>query len=891
MVKNDEKKIFESEKNIKKISDSFKRSKPLYSLNDIKEDYLNSLSTMTYEEYLIEKKQDESLNYRETFCEGFFIASYPKKNGKIIENSNNLLSFCEHKDCSKLHAMKPEILMKYPLKNTNDLEINNFIAAICFPAGIKNCYYEPNKCKEFATLITNRNGQRLYLITYHFYKKMEQSKFNNEYEIYGLQKSLQKFGEEYNNMINDNNINKQNIMEEKIKLCEKLYYKEYVYVPFCIGLISKYPYIAQIKHCIEGIFTMINSQNFDESMELNEFIMYLIHSIPIPNKNCTVKFPLPFGKEKMILIDAPKFYGMNALNNEMYFILDQLRIKNIIRIIRLILNEKKILFIDDDYTRLSLITNCFISIIYPFQWVHTYIPILSCQMFKYLESFLPFIIGIHTSFLPEVKKIFKKSSKNPDDQVFLVFIKEDKIRISDYLKISSNKMHKKEFLEKNVPHLPYSSGYNCLKAKLKKIKFFDWTLSKNKSKFNEEIINDFSEMFVEMFKDYNKYLYQIGEDIIFNKELFLKNKKKEDKRFYEEFFETQMFLQFKQDMVGMGYENFKKKVLEKEDKIYNKIRSTTTSLYSISSKKKDYIVQKKFVHYLNENICYNTKANILENELKFIDEKKYINSKCIIFLMPEILTIGNAMKEKYHKRRLTNINNLNDSFYIEDEDLVPKDKEKIEDVIKNYVIKIFKGEDFKILNDDNRKNEILKIINATNYGRHFFVNLISKNVTNFVVLPEEYFELLRQFTNNAITNILMGTVKLGQDENLDNEVLSIMKCSKHFGKEKKIKKIVTLWDDTKLLVKEFDFIYKKEFWLKWYDLEIKNNSKVNEDQLCDIQKEIIYEMSETMLDIDMSKKTIEDYLLDIMHIRFGKNEELIKVIKENIKKNLNNKKD
>ena len=213
-------------------------------------------------------------------------------------------------------------------------------------------------------------------------------------------------------------------------------------------------------------------------------------------------------------------------------------------------------------------------------------------MFKYLESFLPFICGIHKSFMPELKKIFKKSSKNPDDQVFLVFIEEDKIRLSDYLKIAVKKIHKKDFLEKNIPHLPYNSGYNTLKGKLRKI-IVEMLISKDESKFNEEIINSFSDMFVEMFRDYNKYLYQLGEDIIFNKKLFLKNKKKDDKRFYEEFFDTQMFLQFKQDMVSEGYETFKKKVVEKDDKIYNKLRSTTTSLYSLSTKKKRLYNTKK----------------------------------------------------------------------------------------------------------------------------------------------------------------------------------------------------------------------------------------------------------------------------------------------------------
>ena len=93
--------------------------------------------------------------------------------------------------------------------------------------------------------------------------------------------------------------------------------------------------------------------------------------------------------------------------------------------------------------------------------------------------------------------------------------------------------------------------------------------------------------------------------------------------------------------------------------------------------------------------------------------------------MPEILTIGGKVKKRHHRRQLTNTSNMNDaSFFIEDENLIPKDKEKMEDVIKTYIVKIFKGKDIKFLIDKNRKSEIIKMISTTNYGRH---NLTSKN--------------------------------------------------------------------------------------------------------------------------------------------------------------------
>ena len=38
--------------------------------------------------------------------------------------------------------MKPEIIYRYPLKDTKNLELNNLSFTICFPTGIKVCYSE-----------------------------------------------------------------------------------------------------------------------------------------------------------------------------------------------------------------------------------------------------------------------------------------------------------------------------------------------------------------------------------------------------------------------------------------------------------------------------------------------------------------------------------------------------------------------------------------------------------------------------------------------------------------------------------------------------------------------------------------------------------------------------
>ena len=170
--------------------------------NDSEENFLEGI---TYERYLSKLKQENKKEHetgRESFCEGFFIASFPQKDGKVIENSQSFPSPCGHAECSLLPAMKAEIIARYPLKDTKNLELNNLAATICFPIGIKVCYSEqnPSMIKDYVTPITNQKGERYYMMTYHFYHKFMNDFYSKFYEMHPLKHHLMKFGDSYLNM-------------------------------------------------------------------------------------------------------------------------------------------------------------------------------------------------------------------------------------------------------------------------------------------------------------------------------------------------------------------------------------------------------------------------------------------------------------------------------------------------------------------------------------------------------------------------------------------------------------------------------------------------------------------------------------------------------------------
>ena len=219
------------------------------------------LEPINYDKYLIENNpKNKNAKHRETFCEGFFIASFPQKDGQVVEKSQSFPSSCGHEECSSLPAMKPEIILRYPLEDTKTLELNNLAATICFPTGIKVCYSEkePKMIKDYVTPITNQKGERYYMMTYHFYLKSDNEFYSKNYEMHPLKHHLMKFADNYLNMSEDE-MDKAvtERIQKDLEQAQELGFRDNVYIPYCICLISKYPYVIQMKKCLQTIYNLI----------------------------------------------------------------------------------------------------------------------------------------------------------------------------------------------------------------------------------------------------------------------------------------------------------------------------------------------------------------------------------------------------------------------------------------------------------------------------------------------------------------------------------------------------------------------------------------------------------------------------------------------------------
>ena len=515
---------------------------------------------------------------------------------------------------------------------------------------------------------------------------------------------------------------------------------------------------------------------------------------------------------------------------------------------------------------------------------------MSDQMLKYLETFLPFLNGINKSLMPFVEKVFRDGEMEEDDEVFLIYISEerDKIRLSSSIRGIKKKVDK--YIYDNVPPLP-SALEKDLKYKLKKAKSeldskTQYT-TQDIQKLELKIRDAFIDLFVEMFHDYSQYLSFLEEDTVFNKSLFLE-KKKSDVKFYNEVLDTQLFQQFTQNVVNDEVGYFNTKIAQKENKELddkNKKSKEIQKKYYINPeflkletdinndiKTLEKALNKKFPK--NKAIIY--RVPILEKIIE-IDESKYNDKQCKIYMTQEEKELGKEKKEEKKPKKkviVASSSNIMDKIKAlkleasesvkSQKGLSEKEQENMKELIKDYVVKIFKSEE--IVWEAKEKTDLMNKLNLP-FGRDFFISLLSKNTLNVILLKENSFHLLFQLIYNCIIN----TLKIAETDDILRDLVLLIKSTKYFGITEYASNY-TMFEKYKIKIQDVPKIRQDNFWQIWYETEIsKKNDPTVEDK-----QEIIYDICQTLIQLELPKSMVKKFTDNINIKLFGKGTELQK---------------
>jgi hypothetical protein len=409
----------------------------------------------------------------------------------------------------------------------------------------------------------------------------------------------------------------------------------------------------------------------------------------------------------------------------------------------------------------------------------------------------------------------------------------------------------------------------------------------------------FIDVFVKMFYDYEKFICILDDDVVFNKLLFMNTiSSKEDKKFYEEFIDSQLFQQFTQNILKNECSYFNRKIKEKKEKEKEKKKKDKKSenrKASVTKKDSVYLIRPDYlgIKESDKNLIEQTikekyqndemeikeiKKKILDN-LHPIESEKYVDSNCIIYLTPEN---KDSAKEEENKRKLQEIKQKSQqqplaeglkykaSSTVITGDLTDKQKEQIKEDIKDVVIKIFKSE----IDKDNKGLKTDAIRNLEHpFSRSFFISLISNNLNNVISLQDSSFS----FLESLINNIINSSVKLEETEQIIEEMVILIKSIKFFETQKKEKsskkmKTITMYESMKKGLQSYTKLNQKNFWIKWFELDLKK--KLEEEADDDNEKtKLIVNICKEMIGLEISKSIIKNVADTLNNNIFGEGSE------------------
>ena len=817
-------------------------------------------------------------NY-ESFCSSFFLCSFPYKNGKIMQNSKDYRSTCNHPICSKLISMESEIIYRYPPNDIDDLELNKLSASICFPTGIKICYTLDNRStyKSFSTHFISEKGQKFYMVIYHFFRKLDSMTYNQLYFDNPLKLYLRQFGE--NSFCN--NMEKEKL-ESDLMECQELGFREFVFIPYAIVLISKFPYINQMRTCLNIIYRMLSNDDniIDNLMSNNQidllekFLSYIIYSIPTPIINSEIIFNIPLTSEKIKILSPykDKIRDLQIINFP--YILSKFSVDNIIKIYKLMLFEQKILFIDTIYYNISTVINSFTNILYPIDWINTIIPIMSSPMVCYLQTFLPFINGIS-------QDLFEKNAKHTLDEaeegVFEIFIYNNTIKYSkpDY----------EEDVLSSIPKLP-DDIYKKLSSELKDLSWTYKNLNENeKEKYSENINNIAKNIF---FESTCIMLYDLLDFVLDDEKEFngfsnsiLINIYQKEAYFYKELTEAQIFQTFmnnftkrKKDYTPFirmmknitekyvktdlncvkGKERWKKiirKITKKEVlnlpitfKIpHHLLNSEEITSYTINNKEWDEI-NNEFIQKQNGNKEVLINKIIVESDrtTKIIEVKslqKIIKQEKYRYVIPD---------EPNYQKKYSILNNQDIGINDESESL----KEKLKNDLSSKINLLITNQK---QNDNNFNLE--EILNYLDYdiGTEILAKtLYKKGFRAALKLDEENYNSLNKICKKALISLN------NSEENMFNLelIVKITSSAFYFSKENNNNFLI---DDLRNDFNNNYYYWNKEpFWNTWQFMQ--DYFSINDyNTYCRI---IIYDFSNKLLRLKLDKNFIINYLISIL---------------------------
>ncbi|XP_077071734.1 DENN domain-containing protein 3 [Siphateles boraxobius] len=320
------------------------------------------------------------------------------------------------------------------------------------------------------------------------------------------------------------------------------------FTAYAICVISKHPYYNTLKDCLSSLLGQLKICQMTDMEELVKEFSAKLALIPVPPPGqLHVMFTL---RPLTIVLPSKKDHNHPVIDLDLHLPFLCFKSRELLQIISSILTEQRMVFFSSDWSKLTLIAECFMLYIRPLHWQHPLVPVLSQQMLDFIMAPTAFLMGCHISHYEEV-------AVEADDDLILINIDEGTVSCSrchcvdvpDTPKAAAQSFKSRRkglqlHYDLEVVHQSICGDLNEFRMQRRL-----W-----QHRLNLEIQNITLELIVNMFRDVSDYLSY--EHRVFNTDEFLKSREPEDQPFYKKVLETHIFHSFLKERLNGKMDTF-----------------------------------------------------------------------------------------------------------------------------------------------------------------------------------------------------------------------------------------------------------------------------------------------------------------------------------------------
>jgi hypothetical protein len=295
-------------------------------------------------------------------------------------------------------AYTPAILDRYPLHDHPDVSLPTGLTLFCLPDGL-HISNSPKPPVFFSFIQTSDNGSRLIGCCLTFYEELnstQRTQLNHSFDT-------------------NEESDISSVALKQIKF----------YIPRCLCLLSHWPFVSSFKKFLCHLYRLSLSPC---SIPLERYISNFLNDVPAPPPG-KVDVTYLIGPDSVIFRRPPSNEPTAWSSLPLSSLFECLSLQNILLVFSALISERQVAFISSQYSLLTICSESILSLMFPLTWTHVYIPILPRRILGpsslplprccrspsskgVLAAPLPFLVGIHSSFLPEPSDASSSSSSH-----------------------------------------------------------------------------------------------------------------------------------------------------------------------------------------------------------------------------------------------------------------------------------------------------------------------------------------------------------------------------------------------------------------------------------------------------------------------------------------------